>query len=103
MILVFVTCPTQEKAAEIARTLVEEKLAACGNLFPGLRSIYRWEGKVQDESEALLLLKTLPEHFDALRARVVTLHPYDCPEVVAVPVSSVHPPYLEWVTASTRG
>jgi periplasmic divalent cation tolerance protein len=101
IILVLVTAPTAEKAAELARLLVEEGLAACGNVVPGLRSIYRWEGKVQDEPEALLVLKTRSELFEPLRARVVQVHPYQCPEVLRLGVEAGHAPYLQWVRDST--
>jgi periplasmic divalent cation tolerance protein len=101
-LVVLVTAPTAEKAAEIARALVEERLAACGNVVPGLRSIYRWEGKVQDEAEALLVLKTARDRFDALRARVLALHPYDVPEVIALPVEAGSAPYLAWIVGETR-
>jgi periplasmic divalent cation tolerance protein len=102
--LVLVTAPSLEKAAEIGRVLVEEHLAACANLVPGLHSIYRWEGRVQeDEPEVLMLLKTSIEKFEALRARVVALHPYQCPEVLKLGVEAGHTPYLDWVRASVRG
>ena len=101
-IVVLVTAPTPERAAEIARAVVGEKLAACGNVVPGLRSIFRWEGKVQDEAEALLLLKTTRARFDALRDRVLALHPYDVPEVIALPVEAGSAAYLDWIAAETR-
>jgi periplasmic divalent cation tolerance protein len=101
-LVVLVTAPTAEKAAEIARALVEERLAACGNVVPGLRSIYRWEGKVQDDAEALLVLKTARDRFDALRARVLALHPYDVPEVIALPIEAGSAPYLAWIVGETR-
>jgi len=101
-ILVLVTTPSVEKAAELARTLVEESLAVCGNLVPGLRSIYRWEGKLCDEVEVLLLLKTEARLFEPLRARVVALHPYQVPEVIALPITAGHAPYLEWIASGVR-
>lgn len=101
-LVVLVTAPSPEKAAELARALVEERLAACGNVVPGLRSIYRWQGAVQEETEALLLLKTTRARLDALRARVVALHPYEVPEVLALPVEAGHAPYLAWIADSTR-
>jgi periplasmic divalent cation tolerance protein len=101
-ILVMVTAPTADKAAELARTLVEEGLAACGNVVPGLRSIYRWEGKVHDEPEALLILKTRAALFEALRARVVEVHPYQCPEVLRLDVAEGHAPYLQWIRDNVR-
>lgn len=101
-LVVLVTTPSAEKAAEIARALVAERLAACGNVVPGLRSIYRWEGKIEDEAEALLLLKTTRARFEALRERVLALHPYQVPEVVALPVEAGSAPYLAWIDAETR-
>ncbi len=101
-IVVLVTTPTPERAAEIARALVEERLAACGNVVPGVRSIYRWEGKVQEDAEALLVLKTTRGRFEALRERVLSLHPYDVPEVIALPVEAGSAPYLAWIAAETR-
>ena len=101
-VVVLVTAPSAEKAAELARTLVEEQLAACGNVLPGLRSIYRWEGKIHDEPEALLILKTRACLFEALRERVVALHPYQVPEVLRLDVAAGHLPYLEWIGASVR-
>jgi periplasmic divalent cation tolerance protein len=100
-LVVLVTAPTAERAAELARALVEERLAACGNVVPAIRSIYRWEGKVQDEAEALLVLKTTRARFDALRARVLALHPYEVPEVVALAVDAGSAPYLAWIAAET--
>jgi periplasmic divalent cation tolerance protein len=97
--VVLVTCPTADVAAALARTLVEEGLAACGNILPGLRSIYRWQGRVVDEPEVLLVLKTTAERFEGLRARVVTLHPYEVPEVLSLAVDAGHAPYLAWVAA----
>jgi periplasmic divalent cation tolerance protein len=101
-VVVLVTCPTADRAAEIARALVEERLAACGNVVPGLRSIYRWEGKIQDDAEALLVLKTTRERFEALRDRVLALHPYQVPEVIALPIEAGSAAYLAWIAAETR-
>lgn len=98
--IVLVTAPSADVAAQLARTLVEERLAACGNIVPGVRSIYRWQGEVQDESEVLLLLKTVPARVPALTARVVALHPYDVPEVVTVPLDSGLDAYVAWVEES---
>ncbi len=95
--LVLVTAPDAETGARLARTLVEERLAACANLVPGVRSIYRWEGAVQDDAEVLLLIKTRSEHCEALAARVQDLHPYDLPEVVALAATGGSTAYLDWV------
>jgi periplasmic divalent cation tolerance protein len=100
-LVVLVTAPTAEKAAEIARAVVEERLAACGNVVPGLRSIYRWEGRVQEDAEALLVLKTTRARFEALRDRVLALHPYEVPEVIALPVAAGSARYLAWIGAET--
>ncbi|HZZ86590.1 MAG TPA: divalent-cation tolerance protein CutA [Anaeromyxobacteraceae bacterium] len=97
---VLVTAPTFDKAAELARTVVEERLAACGNVLPGVRSIYRWEGKVVDEPEVLLVLKTSRELFPRLRDRLLALHPYDVPEVLALPVEEGSAAYLRWIEES---
>jgi periplasmic divalent cation tolerance protein len=99
--LVLTTLPTAEAAASLARTLVEERLAACGNVVPGLRSIYRWEGKLHDEGEALLLIKTRAGQLDRLQARILELHPYQVPEVVAVAVDTIAPAYLAWLLSET--
>lgn len=97
VIVVFSTFPSEDKAADITRTLVSEGLAACANLVPQVRSIYRWQGELCDERETLAILKTTRERFDALRDRLVALHPYEVPEVIALPVEAGHPPYLDWV------
>lgn len=96
-LLVLVTAPSAEVAADLARALVEARVAACGNVVPGLRSIYRWEGKVQDEPEALLLLKTTRDRFEALRDEVLRRHPYQVPEVLALPVEAGSAAYLDWL------
>ncbi len=99
-LVVLVTTPTVEKAAEIARTLVEEKLAACGNVVPGIRSIYRWEGKLCDEAEALLVLKVPAKRFPELRDRIVALHPYEVPEVIALRIEAGSEKYVDWIVQS---
>lgn len=100
--LVFTTLPTADAAVALARTLVEERLAACGNILPAVRSIYRWEGTLQDENEVLLLLKTRSEQFERLKARILELHPYEVPEVLAIPVEAGHRGYLDWIAATTK-
>ena len=100
-LVVLVTAPSTDEAARIARALVEERLAACSNVVPGVRSIYRWEGKVMDDAEALLLLKTTRARFAALRERVLALHPYTVPEVLALPVEAGSEEYLSWLVAES--
>jgi len=100
--LVVCTFPSEQEAVRIARAVVGESLAACVNIIPGARSIYRWQGKLCDDAEVVALLKTTAARFDALRARVVELHPYDCPEVIALPIDAGHPAYLDWVVQSLQ-
>ena len=101
-LLVFTTLPSADKAAELAKALVDERLAACANLLPAIRSIYRWQGKLQDENEVLVLLKTRAEHLERLKLRILELHPYEVPEVLAVPVEAGYQPYLDWLAGETK-
>ena len=101
VLVVLVTCPP-DKAQAIATRLVEERVAACVNVVPSLQSIYRWKDEVQSEGEALLIVKTARDRFDALKQAVLKHHPYELPEVIAVTVDQGHAPYLEWVVESTR-
>ena len=100
--LVLVTAGSEEEAAKIGRTLVEEKLAACANLVPRIRSIYRWKGDIHDEQETLVLIKTRTSIFPALRNRIRELHSYEVPEIVALPISQGLQEYLDWVVAETE-
>ncbi|AEB11764.1 divalent-cation tolerance protein CutA [Marinithermus hydrothermalis] len=102
-LVVLVTVPNEETAKTLARTLVEERLAACVNIVPGLTSVYRWEGKVVEDAELLLVIKTTEARFAALEARVRALHPYTVPEVIALPIQAGARPYLEWLAAETQG
>jgi periplasmic divalent cation tolerance protein len=102
-VVVLVTAPSADSAAAMARTLVEEGLAACGNIIPAIRSIYRWEGAVHDDAEALLVLKTERRLIQDLKARLPALHPYQVPELLVLPVEDGLGPYLAWVAASVRG
>ncbi len=92
-----VTAPDAEVGARIARALVEERWAACVNLVPGVRSVYRWEGKLEDEAEVLLVVKTRADRVSGLAERLRALHPYDVPELVALPVEQGLEAYLAWV------
>jgi len=100
-VVVFCTTPSEDKAAEMARTLVEERLAACVNIVPSVRSIYRWEGAIEDDREALMIIKTHSERLEALYAAIPDLHPYTVPEGIGWPVSSGLEPYLAWVKEET--
>src|SRR5882762_4078803 len=139
--LVLTTLPNSDVAAEMAKKVVGERLAACANILPALRSIYRWQGKLQDENEVLLLLARLEQHqhfvlvlqfplpavdrsqrrqgklqdenevlvllktrqqqFERLKERILELHPYDVPEVIAIPVEQGHEAYLDWIASET--
>jgi len=99
--LVLTTLPNSDAAADLAKKVVGEKLAACANVMPAVRSIYRWQGALQDENEVLVLLKTRQARFDKLKARILELHPYDVPEVIAVPVEQGHGAYLDWIASET--
>ena len=101
-LVVLCTFPSAEVAGAAAERLVDERLAACVNLVPGVTSIYRWEGEVTRDQELLAIIKTASDRFEALRARLVELHPYDTPEVIAWPLERGHGPYLDWVRGSTR-
>ena len=95
--VVLVTAPDAETAAEVARSLVGERLAACVNVVPGVRSIYRWEGSVEEAAEVLLVIKTRADRCAALASRVRDLHPYDVPEVLELPAVGGSQAYLDWV------
>jgi len=97
--VVLVTAPPGDPAVAMARLLVDERLAACVNVVPGVRSIYRWQGQVCDDREDLLVIKTASDRLDALVARVREIHPYAVPEVLALAVDAGAAGYLEWVLA----
>ncbi|WP_166212398.1 divalent-cation tolerance protein CutA [Cognatiluteimonas telluris] len=97
------TCPDAAAARRIADALVDERLAACVNVLPGLRSVYRWQGGIQCDDEVLLLIKTTRDRVDALGARLTALHPYELPELVAVEVAGGLAAYLSWIEESVAG
>ena len=101
-LMVFVTVPDPETGARMGRVLVEEGLAACVNVIPGLRSIYAWQGKICDEAEALCLVKTRRTSYERLRERLTTLHPYDVPEIIGFVPDEGNQPYLRWLLDATR-
>lgn len=100
-LVVLSTFPDAETAARIARVLVEERLAACANLVPTVRSIYRWQDAIQDDAESLAIIKTTADRYAALAARIAELHPYEVPEIIALPLAGGHPPYLAWLAGQT--
>jgi periplasmic divalent cation tolerance protein len=101
--VVLMTAPSQEAAERLVRALVDESLIACGNIVPGLTSIYRWQGAVQCDAEVLVLAKTRAELVERLVRRVPELHPYEVPEVLVLAVAAGHQPYLDWIDRSTAG
>jgi periplasmic divalent cation tolerance protein len=96
-IMVLSTCSSPEEGERIARALVEERVAACVNILPGARSIYRWQGKLEDSGECLLFIKTSRGRFEDLRAALERVHSYEVPELVALPVVDGAPNYLAWL------
>ncbi|HDQ44054.1 MAG TPA: divalent-cation tolerance protein CutA [bacterium] len=101
-IVVFSTASGGDEAERIARTLVEEKLAACVNVLPGIRSIYRWEDRVQQDDELLIVIKTTESRFPAVCDRIRDLHGYEVPEIVALPIIRGSEEYMDWISASVR-
>jgi periplasmic divalent cation tolerance protein len=100
--LVFCSCPDPATAQRLATTLVEARLAACVSVLPPMRSVYRWQGEVEQADEVLLLAKTPAERVPALVERLEALHPYELPEIVAVEAAAGLPAYLDWVADATR-
>lgn len=100
-IVVLITASNEEEAVIIAKGLVEDRLAACVNIVPGVRSVYRWEGKVHDDPECLLVAKTAAANFEMLEGRVKSLHSYEVPEIIALPIVKGYEPYMSWLMEST--
>lgn len=100
VLLCLCTCPDAASAQQLAETLVGERLAACVNRLPGVLSTYRWQDEVHADGEELLLIKTTAACFEALKARLLELHPYELPELIALPVERGHAAYLDWVRAN---
>ncbi len=102
-IVVLSTCSSEEEARMIARSLVEKRLAACVQLAPGLRSVYRWKGEIEEESEILLVIKSRRDLFRRLEAELRKLHTYETPEIVALTVVDGSADYLEWLDRELAG
>ena len=98
---VHVMMPAQQQALILAHALIEEKLAACANILPAGLSVYRWDSVLHEESEILLIAKTTRRRYPALEERVRTLHPHECPCIVAFPITTGYQPYLDWLTQET--
>jgi periplasmic divalent cation tolerance protein len=98
--VIVTTCPDAASAENIARTLLERKLAACINILPGVKSFYTWKGVCESDEEHLLLIKTLFSAYPAVEQAIPELHPYELPEIIAVPIAAGLPGYLTWITQS---
>jgi periplasmic divalent cation tolerance protein len=101
-VFVYITCADESEALAIGRSLVETELAACANLVPGMRAIYRWQGEICEDVETVLIAKTTAAAFPALSAHVCDMHSYDCPCVVALPITAGSEPYLSWLAAAVH-
>ena len=100
-IVVLCTCPDNTSARELAHTLLSEKLAACVNLIPQVTSLYYWQGKMEESQEVQLVIKTRRTMFGVLQERLLALHPYEVPEILALPILCGNPAYLQWVQEQT--
>jgi periplasmic divalent cation tolerance protein len=101
ILIVMTNLPNAQAAEAIASTLVQARLAACVNMLPAVQSVYRWQGKVERATEVTLLIKTTQQHYAALEAAIRAAHPYELPEVIALPVTTGLPSYLQWVITET--
>lgn len=99
-LIVFCTCPDDTTAYALAKQLVENKLAACVNLMPNLQSIYCWKGQIETAKEVQLIIKTTSDAYKKLEAFLQNAHPYECPEIVALPITQGLPGYLQWINES---
>lgn len=99
--LVYITAENVEEAREIGKCLVEERLAACVNILPAMISMFRWEGRIQDATEAVLIAKTREDLADSLIRRVQDVHSYDCPCILVLPVEGGNPAFLDWISSET--
>ncbi len=100
IVFVYVTHPDADAALALGRKLVEEGLAACANILPRMKTVYRWQGHVEEGSEAVMIVKTRADLMESVQQRIVAEHPYECPCVVALPVIGGNPDYLDWLSSS---
>ena len=101
-ILVLTNVPDVELAGSLARALVERRLAACVNIMPAVQSVYQWQGAVEHASEVTLMIKSVQARYAELEAAIVAAHPYDVPEIIAIPIAAGLPVYLNWIAAETK-
>ena len=102
LVIVLTTLPSEDDAVALVRALLDRRLVACGTILPGARSVYRWEGAVEDAREAVVLLKTLEDQVEALRAAFADVHPYTVPELLVVPTVAAGRAYADWIAAGVR-
>lgn len=100
-LVVLCTCPDAATAEDLAGMLVRERLAACVNIQAGVTSVYEWQGKVEKDQETLLIIKSTASNFYRLRAALADAHPYDVPEIIALPITQGYEPYLDWIGQNT--
>ncbi len=98
-IITLCTCPDKQSAEKVARLLVEEKLAACVNILPNIRSIYSWQGQIESAEEQLLIIKSPQAGYQAIETAILSLHPYELPEIIAVPIERGLPEYINWINS----
>ena len=101
-VIIYCTCPDIETASRISRVLISHHAAACVNQLPGITSTYEWEGKIEENNEVLLLIKSTEERFDSIQKLIIDEHPYELPELIAVPISKGLPDYLDWIKQCTK-
>ena len=101
-LLMLTNVPDVDVARRIARALVEQRLAACVNILPGVESVYQWQGAVEEATEIILLVKTVAARYAEVEAAIKALHPYDVPEVIALPVTAGLPAYMNWMEQETK-
>ena len=101
-IMIYCTCPDIETADRISRQLIRQHMAACVNQVTGVTSIYEWEGKIQQSNEVMIIIKSTEKRFDSIKKLVSEEHPYELPELIAVPITQGLPDYLEWINQCTK-
>jgi len=95
--IILCTCPNKKTAEDLASLLIKQKLAACINIIPGITSVYEWQGKIETSQEHLMLIKSHTNKYEAIESTIKTIHPYELPEIIAVPIERGHPDYLQWI------
>lgn len=100
VLVILCTVPNQEVGQRIAKALITDQLAACVNLLPGIESVYRWDNQIETSSETLLLIKSQEHLYEKIEQKLISIHPYDCPEIMSLPVKSGFSGYLEWIQAN---